>query len=236
MAQAACSYPRTIGRIGRAILKSLSTMKPALSDRLAIVFDFGGVIFDWDPRYLYLKFFNGDRQAVDRFLKEIQFAEWNLRQDQGRPFSVAVTEHCARFPQYCDLIRAYDTHWEESIRGPIDGTIEILGSLSQEGYPLYALSNWSAEKFALIRPRYAFFDWFETILISGSVGIVKPDPQIFTLLFEQIGRPAGECLVIDDSHQNIRAAQQMGCLTIHFQSPVQLELELTKLGIAAPKE
>jgi 2-haloacid dehalogenase len=210
-------------------------IKPSLNDHLAIVFDFGGVIFDWDPRYLYLRFFDGDRQAVDSFLEEIQFAEWNLHQDRGRPFSAAVTEHCARFPQYCDLIRAYDAHWEDSIRGPIDGTLEILGSLAQAGYPLYALSNWSTEKFALIRPRYAFLDWFETILISGSVGIAKPDPQIFTLLFELIERPAGECLVIDDSPQNIQVAQEMGCRTIHFQSPEQLELELSKLGISLAK-
>jgi 2-haloacid dehalogenase len=199
---------------------------------MVIVFDFGGVLFDWDPRYVYLQRFNGDRQAVDRFLEEIQFDLWNLRQDQGRPFAEAVEEHCARFPQYCDLIRAYDDHWELSIRGPVSGTVEILKSIWRAGYPLHALSNWSVEKFALIRPRYAFLDWFETILISGSVGIAKPDPQIFRLLFERIERAAEECLLIDDSLRNVETAQQLGCQTIHFKSPTQLKMELARMGIS----
>lgn len=161
-------------------------MTPTLGGHLAIVFDFGGVIFDWDPRYLYLKLLDGDLQAVDRFLEEIQFSEWNLRQDQGRPFSVAVTDHCAKFPQYCELIRFYDTYYEESISGPISGTVAILESLSQAGYPLYALSNRSTEKFALIRPKYAFLDWFKAILISGDVGIAKPDPRKSDALGKEI--------------------------------------------------
>jgi len=206
-------------------------MNNLLTDRLAIIFDFGGVLFDWNPHYLYLKLFGGDPQAVDNFLSEIHFAEWNLRQDQGRPFSIAVADHCARFPQYCELIRAYDALWEESLGGPIGGSVEILQSLREAGYPLYALSNWSAEKFALIRRRYDFLDWFKTIIISGSVGMVKPDPQIFDLTFNQIGYPASECLVIDDSEQNIRVAQDLGCLTIHFRSPLQLKTELQRLGI-----
>jgi 2-haloacid dehalogenase len=209
-----------------------TTMKNTFTDGLAIIFDFGGVLFDWDPHYLYLKLFNGDRQAVDRFLNEINFSEWNLRQDQGRPFSIAVAEHCAKFPHYCDLIRAYDTRWEESLNGPIWESVEILQALRDEGHPLYALSNWSAEKFVLIRPRYGFFDWFTSIVISGNVGIAKPDPRIFELTFKKIGYSASRCLVIDDSQQNIEIATQMGCLTIHFQSPHQLKAELNSLGIA----
>jgi 2-haloacid dehalogenase len=201
------------------------------ADRTAIIFDFGGVLFDWNPHYLYLKFFNGNGQAVDDFLSEIHFSEWNLRQDQGRPFSDAVEEHCARFPQYCELIRRYDTDWEQSLGGPIWETVQILQALREAGYPLYALSNWSAEKFDLIRPRYDFLDWFEAIILSGSVGMVKPDPRIFNLTFEQIGHPAGECLVIDDSEANIRVAQDLGCRAIHFRSPLQLKAELEYLGI-----
>lgn len=206
-------------------------MTTSLTNGLAIIFDFGGVLFDWDPHYLYLKYFNGDRQAVDRFLKEIQFDDWNLRQDLGRSFSTAVSEHCARFPQYCDLIRAYDSHWEESIRGPISGSVDILTSLWKAGLPLFALSNWSEEKFELIRARYSFIEYFQTVVISGSVGLTKPDPRIFKLLLDKIGREAGECLIIDDSPANISMAQRLGFRTIHFQSPEQLKLDLHSLGI-----
>jgi 2-haloacid dehalogenase len=201
----------------------------------AIIFDFGGVLIDWNPRYLYRKFFAGDSESMERFLTEIGFAEWNLQQDKGRSFAVAVAELCVRFPDYADLIRAYDQHWEESIAGPIQPTVNILRSLKQVGYRLYGLSNWSVEKFEIVRPRYEFFGWLDTILVSGEVKLVKPDPRIYTVLLERIGRTAKECLFIDDSRANVAAADQLGFKTVHYESPEQLETELCHLGILRRK-
>ena len=192
----------------------------------AIVFDFGGVLMDWNPRYLYRKLFPGDEAGMERFLAEVGFSEWNQLQDAGRPFSVAVAELCARHPQYCELIQAYDQRYPESLSGSIPGSVEILRQLKALGYPLYGLSNWPDEKFELVRPDYEFFAWFDSILISGAVGVAKPDRRIFELLLEQVGRPAGECLLIDDSAANIAAAQNLGFQTIHFHSPEQLANEL----------
>ena len=76
-----------------------------------LVFDFGGVLIDWDPRYLYQKHFPGDPEGMERFLEEVEFTAWNLRQDAGRPFAEGVAEHCDRFPEYARLIRAYDEHF-----------------------------------------------------------------------------------------------------------------------------
>lgn len=197
----------------------------------ALIFDFGGVLLDWDPRYLYRKLFPGDEQTMERFLVEIDFYEWNLLQDAGRPFSAAVTEHCARHPQYCDLIRAYDERYPESLHGAIPGTVDILSRLWKAGFPLFGLSNWSAEKFHLVRSDFEFLSWFQGIVISGEVGIAKPDRRIFQALLEQVGRPAGECLLIDDSTANIAAAQALGFQTIHFYSPPQLAGELTRRGL-----
>ena len=204
---------------------SQSTPKPA------IIFDFGGVLFDWNPHYLYHDDFNGDTEAIDRFLQEIGFSEWNLHQDRGRPFAEAVAELSARFPHYASLIRAYDERYESSLSGPIHATVVILERLKQAGYPLYALSNWSVEKFALIRPKYAFLDWFDAIVLSGALKLVKPDPRIFEVFLEQIGRKPEECLFIDDSRKNIEAANRMGFQTIRFESPEQLERELRERGI-----
>ena len=197
----------------------------------AIIFDFGGVLIDWNPRYLYRKLFPGDEQAMERFLVEIGFDEWNRLQDAGRPFSVAVAELCTRHPQYCDLIRLYDERYPESINGAIPGTVDILRQLRTAGYPLYAISNWPAEKFDLVRPDYEFFGWFRGIVISGEVGAAKPDPRIFHALLEQVGRPAGECLLIDDSPVNIAAAQALGFQTLRFHSPAQLAGELARRGL-----
>jgi len=196
-----------------------------------IVFDFGGVLVDWNPRHLYCKLFNGNTSAMEHFLTEINFTEWNLQQDKGRPFAVGVAELTKQFPQYADLIRAYDERWEETIAGPIQSTVNILGELKQAGYRLHGLSNWSDEKFQMVHEKYEFFNWFETILVSGAVELVKPDPRIFTMLLERIGRTASECLLIDDSEANIAAARQMSFRTIQYRSSDQLKKELGELDL-----
>ena len=159
----------------------------------AIVFDFGGVLIDWNPRYLYQKLFADNAEAMERFLDEIGFDAWNLEQDRDRAFAVAVRELSERFPHYADFIRAYEC-WEESIGGAIEPTVALLGALKQAGYALFGLSNWSAETFRRIRPRFPFFAWFDAIILSGEVQIIKPDPRIYAILLERIGRPAAECL------------------------------------------
>lgn len=196
-----------------------------------IIFDLGGVLIDWNPYYLYRKLLGDDRQAVERFLKAVDFSGWNKEQDRGRSFAEGNAELVARFPEYRDLIFAYDERYLESIGGPIQPVVEILRGLKDQGYPLYGLSNWPAEKFALVRPIYPFFEWFDDLVISGEVGLVKPDKTIFNLLLERIGRPAGECLYIDDHAPNITAARELGFQTIRFQSPQQLEMDLHRMGI-----
>lgn len=209
-------------------------MKAHDKQNLAIVFDFGGVLIDWNPRYLYRKLFVDDERAMEQFLETVGFHEWNMQQDAGRPFAEAVADHCQKHPEYCDLIRAYDERWEESLAGPIQASVEILQALKQVGYPLYGLSNWSAETFPRARRKFQFMDWFEAIIISGEVRLIKPDPRIYKLLLEKTNRPAEQCLIIDDSMDNISAARQLGFRTIHFQSPEQLEHDLNQTGILEP--
>ena len=197
----------------------------------AIIFDFGGVLLDWNPRYLYRKLFDDDADAVERFLNEIGFSEWNLKQDEGRPFAVAVAELSERFPQHADLIKAYDERWEESMGGEIGPSVEILYALKRAGHTLYGLSNWSAETFRRIRHKHAFMDLFEAIVLSGEVKVIKPDPRIYALLLDKVNRPAEECLFIDDSEMNVAVAARLGFKTIRYESPEQLESELRRLGL-----
>jgi 2-haloacid dehalogenase len=192
-----------------------------------IIFDLGGVLLDWNPHRLYAPYFNSSAE-IDRFLHEINFAEWNMHQDAGRPFAEGVTALSQEFPHHADLIRAYHERWEDSVPGAIDGTVDILKRLKYDGHPLYALTNFSAETFPLMRRRFDFLELFEYILVSGEVGLVKPDPAIYRLMLEKIGHPARECLFIDDSLKNIESARRLGFDVIHFQSPEQLETELQR--------
>jgi 2-haloacid dehalogenase len=202
----------------------------------SVIFDFGGVLLDWNPHNLYRRFFP-DPQDIDRFLDEINFKQWNFQQDQGRPFAEGVAELSARFPQYSDLIRAYSDYWEESIVGPIEGTVSLLRRIKKAGYSVFGLSNWSAETFPIAYDKYDFFKLFDEIIISGEVKVAKPEPIIFEILLNRIKRLASECLLIDDSMPNITTAQNMGMKTIYFRSPSQLEMELqNKLPQPLPME
>lgn len=197
----------------------------------AILFDFGNVLLEWNPRYVYRRYFPGDEEAMENFFHEVNFMEWNALQDKGRSFTEGVADLSHQFPHYSDLIQAYHDHWKESIGDPLEGTVEILKRLKNAGYPLYGLSNWSAETFPYARQKFDFFSLFDDIIISGEVLSIKPEPQFFEIALRRIGRPARECLFIDDSLANIEQARRMGFAAIHFLSAGQLEKDLHRLGI-----
>ena len=156
---------------------------------------------------------------------------WNLSQDKGYPFAQAVKDLSAQFPQYAHLIHAYDEEWEQSITGIIPETAEILYQLKAAGCRLYGLTNWNEEKFSIVRHKYKVFDLFEDIVISGEVKLIKPDPAIFRLFLQKNQYQPEECLLVDDSPQNISTARKMGFVTHLFTTPARLEMELKQLGI-----
>jgi 2-haloacid dehalogenase len=197
----------------------------------AIIFDFGNVLLEWNPRYVYQRYFPNDPEGMEHFLEEVNFMEWNLLQDKGRPFTEGVAVLSKEFPHYSDLIQAYHDHWIDSLGESLPGTVEIIKELKQAGYPVYGLSNWSAETFPHARKKHDFFDLLDDFVISGEVGHVKPHPEIFHIMLERIGRPAQECLFIDDSQANVQQAQNMGFATVLFESPDQLRSRLVELGI-----
>jgi 2-haloacid dehalogenase len=197
----------------------------------AIIFDFGNVLLEWDPRNVYERYFPNDSEGMERFLQEVDFMAWNALQDKGRTFKEGVAKHAKRFPQYAHLLQAYHEHWPESIGDANWGTVAILKQLKLAGYPLYGLSNWSAETFPYAREKYDFFDLFDNIVISGEVGYVKPEPEIYNLMLEIISKPASECLFIDDSLPNITQANTMGFPTIHFTSSAKLREELSQMEL-----
>ena len=197
----------------------------------AIIFDYGNVLLVWDPRLIYNRYFPDDPEGMEHFFKEVNFADWNLQQDKGRPFQEGIALLSREFPHYSHLFQAYHDLWIDSVGGAIAGTVDILKRLKQAGYPVYGLSNWSAETFPYMRERHEFFDLFDDMVISGEVGHVKPEPEIFQILLDKIGRPAEECLFIDDSLTNLGQAQKLGFATILFQSPQQLESSLRDFQI-----
>ena len=198
----------------------------------AVIFDLGGVLVDWDPRYLYRQLFD-DPDEMESFLAEVTTAEWNAHQDAGRPWAEAVEVLVAEHPERRELIEAFHRRWPEMLAGEIPGTVDVLADLRAAGVRLIALSNWSAETFPFARERFDFLAWFEAIVISGDVGVNKPDRRIFDHLAEQFGIEPAEALFIDDSSANVDAAKALGFRAIRFTDATALRRELTRLGLLA---
>ena len=204
---------------------------PSLPNRSIVVFDLGGVLIDWDPRYLYRKLFAGDEDAMEAFLSEVCTVEWNERQDAGRSFADALTELLPRHPDKIELIEAFGRRFDEMITGEIAGSVDILAALKRAGVPRYALSNWSAETFPPQHDRFPFLAWFDGIVISGEEGVIKPDARIFRVLLERYRIAPHEAVFIDDNPANAAAAEALGIHGIHFRSPQLLRRELEALGL-----
>jgi 2-haloacid dehalogenase len=196
----------------------------------AAVFDLGGVLIDWDPRYLYRKLL-ADEAAVEEFLATVCTPEWNAEQDRGRPFAEGVAELVERHPVHAAAITAYHERWTEMLGGDIAGTVELLDELRDTGVPLYALTNWSAETFGIARERFGFLEWFDGVLVSGEERMVKPDPAIFQLLLDRFGLDPGAAFYVDDSPANVAAAGELGFDAVRFTGPEQLRRDLEARGL-----
>ena len=195
-----------------------------------VVFDLGGVLIQWDPRHLYRKLFDAPEE-MESFLAEVTTAEWNAQQDAGRPWAEAVETLVAEHPEQRELIEAFYLRWPEMLAGEMPGTVHVLTELRAAGIRLVALSNWSAEMFPVALERFDFLSWFEGIVISGEVGVNKPDPRIFAHLVGRFGIKPAESLFIDDSPSNIDAARALGFRAIQFTDAAELRRELVRLGL-----
>jgi len=194
-----------------------------------VIFDLGGVLIDWNPRYLYRQLFD-DASNMEHFLATVCTMDWNAQQDAGRSVKEATQNLITLWPDYADLIEAYYERWPEMIQGPIEETVAVLEELKQCGTPLFALTNWSAETFPYVEHRYPFMDWFQYILVSGREGMKKPNPRIFRLLLDRCQLSVEGTLFIDDNEENIQTATNIGLHAILFRSAASLRKELKQKG------
>lgn len=197
-----------------------------------VVFDLGGVLIDWNPRYLYRRLFD-DEAAMERFLVEVCNGAWNEQQDAGRPWREAVDSLSAQFPQHAGLIAAYRDGWRDMLGGTIQGSVNLLAELKASGLRLYALTNWSHETFPLAKEieRFGFLHWFEGIVVSGEEQLIKPDPRIFQRLFERYSIDPARTIYIDDAKRNVDAAAAQGMHAWWFRDPEGLRGWLASYGL-----
>lgn len=196
----------------------------------AVVFDLGGVLIDWDPRYVYRELLRGREDEMESFLRDVANREWNERLDAGQTWVDAVAELATKHPGHRQLIEAYAERWADMLGGPIPETVAVLAELRDAKVPLYVLSNWSAETFPIALERYDFLHWFDGRVISGEVGLIKPDPRIYQYLMDRFELRPGDFFYTDDHEPNVIGARDLGIRASLFRGAQGLRAELVDLG------
>ncbi|PWH10258.1 HAD family hydrolase [Bacteroidetes bacterium SCGC AAA795-G10] len=206
--------------------------KNSAPDIKNIIFDLGGVLIDWNPDYVFLKVFKGDKLKLKEFYEKVCTFEWNENQDAGYPLDKATEDRIKIFPEYEDQIRMYYGKWEEMIGGEIKEVVTILKNLVRENnFRVLALTNWSAETFPIALKKFDFLHLFEGIVVSGTEKTRKPFSDIYEIILNRYNLIATESIFIDDNIRNIKAANKFGIKTIHFKDPLQLKTDLKISGI-----
>jgi 2-haloacid dehalogenase len=195
------------------------------------IFDLGGVVIDWNPRYLYRKLFNGNETAMECFLAAVCTSSWNAQQDAGRSFADGCDCLKRLHPDKAELIDAWFQRYEEMLGGEIPGTVEILRELRSRSVPIYALSNWSAETFPIALNRFECLSWFNGVLLSGEAKVLKPNRRIFEIFLDTFRIEPRRAIYIDDRSENVEAATELSMRGVVFRDSRALRVELTRAGL-----
>ncbi|MBO4589801.1 MAG: HAD family phosphatase [Bacteroidaceae bacterium] len=190
-----------------------------------IVFDFGGVLIDWNPLYLYNNYFGNEEQAR-WFIENICTMEWNVQMDAGKPFAQGIAELTAKHPEWAYAIAAYRSRWGEMIGGPIPGMLRQVRRLKQAGYHVWGLSNWNWDTFSTIKDDFPAVAELEGIVVSGLEHVIKPQPAIYNILLERFKLRPEECVFVDDNPANVEGARAVGMYGLQFADAEQMEQEL----------
>ena len=201
----------------------------------AVVFDFGGVLIDWSPEYLYQELIP-DETERRWFLDNVCKMEWVVQQDGGQTIEEGTAELIALYPEHEALIRAFYARWPEMVSGVMEEGVALVDRLEAAGVPLFGLTNWSAETFPYAWERFDVLRKFREIVVSGRVGLVKPDPQIFDLMRVEIekqlpGIRPEELVFIDDNLKNAQAATALGWHGVHYTGALDTETKLRALNL-----
>ena len=200
----------------------------------AVGFDGGRVLYRWDLRILFEQLIE-DEERLEFLLSEDVTEQWHFQHDAGRPLGDMVPERQAQFPDYADALNAYRTRFNETIPGPVPGSLEIVRELHEGDVPLYAITNFGAEFWDGFRPTAPIFDLFRDIVVSGKERIAKPDERIFALAAQRFRHDPDKMFFIDDNAANIAAARALGWQVHHFLDASRLRNDLEARGLLPPE-
>ncbi|PFG19653.1 HAD family hydrolase [Serinibacter salmoneus] len=193
-----------------------------------VILDLGNVLLEWDAALAHPDL---SREEHARICQEIGFADLNLRADAGESWAALEAEVATRHPRRAGFLAQYVAGFPASIQSPVAGMPELVAELRALGLRLIGLTNFSAETYPVaprVSPTVASL---EAVVVSGEVGLIKPDPRIYRhLMREHRVRPA-RSVFVDDRPENVFAAEALGMRGVVFTSAQALRVELRAWGI-----
>lgn len=201
-----------------------------------IVFDFGGVLFQWQPHVFIARLL--PQHAPDAAAADALVGEFfqNYRGDWGEfdRGTVAPGPLAERIARRTGLTQAEVRLVMDAVPGelqPIPGTVALLRRLHARGHALHFLSNMPAPYADHLEATHDFIGLFRSGVFSARVQLIKPEAAIFAHAQQAFGIEPAHTLFIDDVAHNIEAAQQAGWQGLHFRDPAQCETELNRRGL-----
>ena len=192
-----------------------------------IVFDLGGVVFNWQPTAIITNFFD-DTDTQDLVRKEIFEHSDGVELDRG---TIALTQAIERGALRTGLPRQDVARVLEAVPRfltPIEATIDLILGLSNTENRLFVLSNMHRASIAYLEEHHDFWDRFDGVVISSRIQMVKPEAQIYEYLLNEFQLDAADTIFIDDMPENLEAASAAGIRTIRFIHPEQCERALAQ--------
>ena len=187
-----------------------------------VIFDLGKVLVKFDPNNLFKKLFETDDE-INYFYKNICTWEWHVNQDLVYDTDQATQDKIKEYPDYKEVIEAFYGRFQEMITGTYDENINIALDLKKKQIPIYVLSNFPGKQFDIYMSKNKFLNNFDDMIISGKVGLKKPDPRIYELAKKNFDCQPQSTLFIDDRPENTSAAQEQGFQTITLDDPYKLD-------------
>ncbi|WP_122072159.1 HAD family phosphatase [Pseudophaeobacter sp. EL27] len=200
----------------------------------AVVFDIGNVLIEWNPERFYDARIG--EEARKRLFDEVPLHEMNLGLDRGDPFRPAVYDLADQYPDWTEEIRHWHDSWLEFAHTEIAHSVRLLRALSAKGLPVLALSNFGIGTFELALEAYPFLAEFDQAYISGYLGCIKPEAEIYQRLEQGAGLPADRLLFADDRPENIQAAEARGWQGHLFTTPQDWAACLIKAGLLTQED
>jgi len=209
------------------------TSSPAAS---VVVFDMGGVLIDWNPRYLYRKLIS-DPQEMEHFLATVTTTPWHNLQDAGADPAEATRRLKTEHPGKEALIEAFYSRFDEMMDQSFPEMVALVERLHRAGTPLFLLSNAPDLVDTWVRGpaqiRHPFFGHFRDYVVSGVVKCLKPDAAIYGLVCRTGGFRPGDAVLIDDNLPNVEGARAFGMHAVHHRSAAETAAALRALGLPA---